>query len=169
MNRIIRVSAWVSKVVTLGVVALCLSCGGSSATSSTGSTNGGSGTSGGGSCSLAAGTYTIHYTVQSGSSTSCPPIPDKMTTVAANENASNLMAGSMTMGGTDGGANCTTSDTGCNVTQTCSETSSGVAFEITVSFTVGTNSVNGQVTETITSPAAGGSLTCNYAFTFAPS
>ena len=105
MSRAIQASAWASKVVSLGAVAACLSCGGGSASSSTGSTNGGSGTTSGGSCSLAAGTYTIDYTLQSGSSTECQVIPDSTTTVTANESASDLMAGTMAA---DAGANCTT-------------------------------------------------------------
>jgi hypothetical protein len=40
--------------------------------------------------------------------------------------------------------------------------------QISITFTVGTNSVNGQVMETITDTAAGVSLTCNYGFTFTP-
>ncbi len=166
MNRMIRVSAWAAKVVTLGAVAAGLSCG--SATSSTGSTNAGSGTSGGGSCSLAAGTYTIHYTVQSGSSPMCLSIPDEMTTVTANESASSLMTGTMAAGGADAGANCTSSDTGCSVSETCSSGSSGASIQITIMATVGTNSVSGHVTETIMEAAVGVSLTCNYEFTYTP-
>jgi hypothetical protein len=164
MNRIIRVSVWASKVVTLGAVAGGLSCGGGSATSSTGSTNAGSGTSGGGSCSLAAGTYTIHYTVQSSSSPGCPSIPDETETVAANETFSNLMAG--TTSAMDAGVNCSSTDTGCSVSETCSSAGTGLGIQISTTATVGTNSVNGQVMETIT--ATGVSLTCNYAFTFTP-
>src|SRR5580704_5666672 len=127
MNRVSRVSVWASKVVTLGVVAACLSCGGGDDNGANGA--GGKGISG--TCSLAAGTYTIHYTIQSGSNADCQSIPDETTTVAMNESATNLMAGTtMTTGGADGGTNCTASETGCSVTETCSDSSGGATVQL---------------------------------------
>jgi|HubBroStandDraft_1064217.scaffolds.fasta_scaffold27331_5 hypothetical protein len=113
-----------------------------------------------------ADTYTVHYTVQSGSSADCPPIADETETVAANESFSNIMTGTTAAGGTDAGVDCNSSDTGCSISETCS--SARVSFQITITATVGTDSVNGQTKETVTESAAGVSLTCNYGFTFTP-
>lgn len=162
MNRVIRVSAWASKVVTLGVVAACLSCGGGDNSGA----NGAGGKSGSGSCSLAAGMYTLHYTVQSGSSADCPPIADVMEMVASSESFTNSVASMMTEA--DAGLECTTSDTGCSVSQTCSSSSAGVTIQLSITATVGTNSVSGQAMETIMDPAAGLSATCNYGITITP-
>lgn len=158
MNRVIRVSAWASKVVTLGVVAACASCGG-------GDDSGAGGKGGSGSCSLAAGMYTLHYTAQSGSSADCPPIADVTETVAANESFSDIMADTMDV---DAGANCTSSNAGCSVSQTCSTTTDGATIQLSLTATAGTNSVSGQVTETIMESAAGLSATCKYGFTLTP-
>lgn len=159
MNRTSRV--WASKVVILGVVAAAWSCGGT-----TGGTGGGSGTNSSGSCALAAGTYTIQYTLQAGASANCPTIPDEMTTLAADENLQDIMTATTTTMASDGGLNCTSNETGCSLSETCSESSDGANIQLTLMLTAGNNSLSGQVDETIDDPAASVSLSCNYAVTY---
>jgi hypothetical protein len=126
------------------------------------------GSSGGGdngSCSLGAGTYTLHFASEASSSSTCPTLPDKTETVAASEGPSAFVASSMTAPTmTDAGSDCTTGTAGCNVTADCSIMGDGVSAQISAHLTLGTNSVSG--TETIADSSNGTTLTCKYDVTW---
>jgi hypothetical protein len=123
------------------------------------------GSTAGGSCSVAAGSYTVQSVLQMGtSSLNCPSLADHTMTVAPNESFSDIMAGTMT--NATGAGVCTASaESSCSATVSCSDTSGGLlqlyaAFEF--------DPIRGTETENITVPDAGLSLTCRYALVAIP-
>jgi hypothetical protein len=84
--------------------------------------------------------------------------------VTANQSLSNVVSDAE-----DGGENCTSSESGCNGTVTCTGGSAAETVNLTETFTISNTSVTGQIMETITPAGLGLSLTCNYTFTLTPS
>src|SRR5579863_6003879 len=123
----------------------------------------GTGTTVGGSCSVAAGSYTVRSVLQmGGSSLNCPSFADRTTTVAPNESFSEIMIGMIT--NATGASVCSSSaESGCSATVSCSDTSGG-PIQLSARFEFESNSVQGGETENITVPDAGLSLTCRYDF-----
>jgi hypothetical protein len=68
----------------------------------------------------------------------------------------------------DAGETCTSSESGCNGTVTCTGGSATETINITETFNVTSTSVTGQIKETITATGLGISLSCNYTFTLTP-
>jgi hypothetical protein len=111
-------------------------------------------TSVGGSCSLGAGTYTIHYVATSGGAV-CPPIADNMTTLTQTETPADAMNPGMDAG------TCTTTASGCTVKINCTEGGGGIGIQVSVNVTVGNNSAAGTFTEAVTED---GSAVANCAY-----
>jgi hypothetical protein len=137
---------------------LLVACGGS--TSSTGD-NGGSQGITPGSCSVAAGTYTEHFTLASG--TNCPAVPDETVTVNANEMFTGTPPGMSVSGASDGGSGCTTNTntSTCTLTLSCDFAFSGISESVTGSFTYGASSITGQESVDVSEPG-GPMLNCMY-------
>jgi hypothetical protein len=129
---------------------------GSSATSGAGSSTGGNA----GSCSISAGTYTQHFTLAAGDSSTCPNIPDQMQTINGNE----ILTGGSSATPDAGGAGCTdnVNASTCSTTLNCNTTVSGFTTQISASLTFSGNSATGTETITDTDPDAGFSLSCTY-------
>jgi hypothetical protein len=90
---------------------------------------------------MAAGTYRIRYALQKGrSGLDCPSIADGTTTVAASESFSTIVTATM-IGADDAGVSCTSSESGCDATVTCANTSSG-ATQLSETFQFGDNLVH---------------------------
>ncbi|MGA3120819.1 MAG: hypothetical protein ABSF69_08635 [Polyangiaceae bacterium] len=167
MSQSVRVSIGPSNLgalATVGAIVACFACGGGSS----GGTGAGSGNATPGACSLAAGTYTSHSVLQSGSSAGCPILTDQSVPITGSESASSISAFmTSTTSGADGGATCTTSQSGCTVMETCSDSSAGATSQVTVNFTVANDSASGQETiqEMVTESGVAISVTCTYAIT----
>jgi hypothetical protein len=167
MSRSVRVLTGASNLgalATVGAILACVACGGGSS----GGPGGGSNNATSGPCSLAAGTYTSHSVLQSGSNAECPVVADSMVPITGSESASSISAFmTSTTSGADGGPTCTTSQSGCTVTETCSDSTAGATSEVSVTFTVANNSASGQETiqEMVTASGVAVSLSCTYAIT----
>ncbi len=136
--------------------ALLLACGGT--------TSGATGGDGGGqvitpgSCTVVAGSYTMRFTLVSG--TNCPAIPDEQTTLNGNEMLTGGVGGSMLPDG--GGCSTDANASTCTVSTTCDVASGGLTEHFSLSFTYGTTSIAGQEQITESDPSAGFALSCTY-------
>jgi hypothetical protein len=129
-----------------------------------GSTTGGSQQNTSGSCTVASGTYTEHYTAEPGG-TNCPTIPDQ-TTQSAGGTISGVGGSGAAM---DGGSGCTSSSdyATCTFSTSCSVTVSGFTTSIAFTYTIGSGSViSGKETIIDTEADSGAPLSsCTYDFT----
>ena len=152
MNRFFRSVVVVIAAVVVGAV---VACGGSS-TSGNGSSGIGGGTGPGGSCSLAAGMYTEHAVAEAGGM-NCPAIPDQTVPVSGGSMPSLGMMMSTT---SDAGGGCTTNQSGCTITASCSQMVAGLVAQYSFTFIIGNNSASGKEMISITSQ--GMTINCTY-------
>jgi hypothetical protein len=136
------------------VLVACLSCGGSTSSSS-------------GSCSLAAGTYVEHFMLQ-GNAAGCGNVPDQTLTLGSPET---LTGGTTTTtsGTADGGVECSVTEdpSTCTVSTSCKATEGGFTSVITTTLTLGDGTASGRETIDSTDPTGGAS--CTYDFTVSKS
>jgi hypothetical protein len=137
------------------------SSSGSSGASSSGSSGASSsGSSGGGQCSIAPGTYKIHYTGAAANGATCPAIPDQTITVSPSDG-----------GASDAGnpAGCTISNDAatCTTTVDCTTDTNGFSTVSHSKTTISGTTVTGSSSNKTTQDADGGVLSdCAYDFTW---
>src|SRR5208283_1829697 len=106
------------------ILLACLSCGGSTSGSS-------------GSCSLAAGTYVEHFTLQNNAA-GCGTVPDQTLTLSGSETLTGPTT-TTTTGALDGGVECEVEQdpSACTVSTTCITRTDGITTQITTTLTLG--------------------------------
>ena len=120
---------------------------------------GGSTSSNGGTCSIAGGTYTQHFTAEAGG-TNCPDVADQTITINGNE----TLSGDSGSGPSDGGNGCTTNVNGstCTVTTACTITSGGFTSNFATSLTFNGSSGTGKETMSSTDATGRTLSSCTY-------
>jgi hypothetical protein len=117
-------------------------------------------------CTPAAGAYLLHYSSTSDAGM-CPSIPDETVSFSASEGPMTMTRLMTTTGGTDGGSECSSTQTLCSFAYSCVEAvpdaDPSEAFAMSGSITYSASGATG--TWSLATTLAGVLSRCNYTFT----
>jgi hypothetical protein len=134
---------------------------GTSSSSGTSGTSSSSGSSGGTQCTIAPGTYTIHYTGAATNGPTCTALPDQTITVSPSD------GGAASDAGTPAGCTIANDTATCTTTVDCTTDTNGFSTVTHSKTTLTGTSVTGSSSNKTTQDADGGVLSdCGYDFTW---
>jgi hypothetical protein len=109
-------------------------------------------------CSLAAGTYTLHFEAEN-AGTACPPIPPQTMNVKDGES----FVGSTSLpAGVAPGCTAATDTSTCTITESCTSSLRGVKTTIELELVYSTTEITGKETITKTAAVGPSRSTCSY-------